>query len=207
MRKTLLTLTSILFCVITFAQSVPQGINYQAVARDANGDELTNQSIWVRFSVFEGNPAGILSWHEIQQVTTNDFGLFTAVIGQGISTGWGSSSTFSVINWGSNAHYLKVEIMMQTGGTYIDMGTNQLLSVPYALQAGKSVFELSGSTHHDHLVCLKCGKVVEFEDDTIERRQEEIAKENGIKLTNHSLYLYGECEDTAACKEYAESNS
>ena len=74
-------------------------------------------------------------------------------------------------------------------------------------EGGKSVFELSHKKHHDHLVCLKCGKVVEFEDDTIERRQEEIATENGIKLTNHSLYLYGECEDTAACKEYAESNS
>ena len=48
-------------------------------------------------------------------------------------------------------------------------------------EGGKSVFELSGSTHHDHLVCLKCGKVVEFEDDMIERRQLEIAEENGTK--------------------------
>ena len=73
-------------------------------------------------------------------------------------------------------------------------------------EGGKSVFELSGSTHHDHLVCLKCGKVVEFEDDVIETRQEEIANSNGIKLTNHSLYLYGECEDKEACKKYAEEN-
>ena len=48
---------------------------------------------------------------------------------------------------------------------------------------------------------------MEFEDDLIERRQVEIAEENGIKLTNHSLYLYGECVDTEKCKEYAESNS
>ena len=74
-------------------------------------------------------------------------------------------------------------------------------------EGGKSVFELSGSTHHDHLVCLKCGKVVEFEDDLIERRQLEIAEENGIKLTNHSLYLYGECEDKDACKAFAQNNS
>lgn len=60
-------------------------------------------------------------------------------------------------------------------------------------EGGKSVFELATSTHHDHLVCLKCGKVVEFEDDVIERRQLEVAERNGIKLTNHSLYLYGEC--------------
>lgn len=74
-------------------------------------------------------------------------------------------------------------------------------------EGGKSVFELSGATHHDHLVCLKCGKVIEFEDEVIEQRQLEVATTNGIKLTNHSLYLYGECEDTAACKKYAAENN
>ncbi len=71
-------------------------------------------------------------------------------------------------------------------------------------EGGKSVFELTGANHHDHLVCLKCGKVIEFEDDIIERRQLEIAKTNGIKLTHHSLYLYGECEDTEQCKKHAQ---
>ncbi|TQF70938.1 ferric iron uptake transcriptional regulator [Pseudoalteromonas luteoviolacea] len=74
-------------------------------------------------------------------------------------------------------------------------------------EGGKSVFELSGSTHHDHLVCLKCGKVIEFEDDIIETRQVEIATSNGIKLTNHSLYLYGECVDEEACKKFTESEN
>ncbi|MBS3796851.1 MULTISPECIES: ferric iron uptake transcriptional regulator [unclassified Pseudoalteromonas] len=73
-------------------------------------------------------------------------------------------------------------------------------------EGGKSVFELAGSTHHDHLVCLKCGRVIEFEDEMIEQRQVEIATSNGIKLTNHSLYLYGECVDTEACKQYALEN-
>lgn len=60
-------------------------------------------------------------------------------------------------------------------------------------EGGKSVFELSNKKHHDHLVCLDCGKVLEFEDDVIEQRQVNIAEKNGIKLTNHSLYLYGNC--------------
>ena len=72
-------------------------------------------------------------------------------------------------------------------------------------EGGKSVFELSHKKHHDHLVCLKCGKVIEFEDDTIEQRQLDIAKDNKIKLTNHSLYLYGECEDESACESYRKS--
>lgn len=63
-------------------------------------------------------------------------------------------------------------------------------------EGGKSVFELSNKKHHDHLVCLDCGKVLEFEDDVIEQRQLDIAEKNGIKLTNHSLYLYGSCVRT-----------
>jgi len=74
-------------------------------------------------------------------------------------------------------------------------------------EAGKSVFELSHKKHHDHLVCLKCGKVVEFEDDVIEQRQSDIAKSHKINLTNHSLYLYGECEDKDACEAYRKENS
>ncbi|SET75212.1 ferric iron uptake transcriptional regulator [Thalassotalea agarivorans] len=69
-------------------------------------------------------------------------------------------------------------------------------------EGGKSVFELSHKKHHDHLVCLKCGKVVEFEDDIIEQRQIDVAVENKMRLTNHSLYLYGECEDEQSCEDY-----
>ncbi|TPH13872.1 ferric iron uptake transcriptional regulator [Litorilituus lipolyticus] len=72
-------------------------------------------------------------------------------------------------------------------------------------EGGKSVFELAHKSHHDHLVCLKCGKVVEFEDEVIEQRQKDIADSHNITLTNHSLYLYGECEDKVACEEFRKS--
>ncbi|MBM7036520.1 ferric uptake regulator [Vibrio sp. qd031] len=60
-------------------------------------------------------------------------------------------------------------------------------------ESGKSVFELSTQHHHDHLVCLDCGAVIEFTDEVIEQRQREIATKYNIQLTNHSLYLYGKC--------------
>lgn len=60
-------------------------------------------------------------------------------------------------------------------------------------ESGKAVFELATKLHHDHLVCLSCNKVIEFSDDMIEARQLEIAMKHNIKLTNHSLYLYGVC--------------
>ena len=60
-------------------------------------------------------------------------------------------------------------------------------------EGGNSVFELSDGAHHDHIMCMKCGKVDEFTDDTIEAKQNEIAKRLGYDLTAHSLYLYGYC--------------
>ncbi len=58
---------------------------------------------------------------------------------------------------------------------------------------GQSVFELSNVDHHDHLVCVKCGKIDEFTDDVIEQRQHEVSTKYGYQLTDHCLYLYGLC--------------
>ena len=55
------------------------------------------------------------------------------------------------------------------------------------------VFELSDSSHHDHLVCLQCGRVEEFYDAEIEKRQGRIAKDRGFHIREHSLYLYADC--------------
>ena len=55
------------------------------------------------------------------------------------------------------------------------------------------VYELSNVEHHDHLVCVKCNEIVEFQDDVIESHQLQIAKQHGFQLTDHSLYLYGLC--------------
>ncbi|MCC8366508.1 MULTISPECIES: ferric iron uptake transcriptional regulator [Xenorhabdus] len=67
-------------------------------------------------------------------------------------------------------------------------------------EGGKSVFELTQQHHHDHLICLDCGKVIEFSDESIEERQKDIATRYGIKLSNHSLYLYGHCT-TGDCRK------
>lgn len=56
-------------------------------------------------------------------------------------------------------------------------------------------YESNVKEHHDHLICIKCGKIIEFLDEEIERRQERIAKRNKFKITSHSMQLYGICED------------
>ncbi len=60
-------------------------------------------------------------------------------------------------------------------------------------ESGKAVFELNEGGHHDHLVCLQCGKVEEFFDPEIERRQNRIAEERGFAIREHALYLYADC--------------
>ncbi|MGH8718755.1 MAG: ferric iron uptake transcriptional regulator [Burkholderiales bacterium] len=60
-------------------------------------------------------------------------------------------------------------------------------------EGGKAVFELNEGGHHDHLVCLQCGRVEEFFDREIERRQNKIAKDRGFAIHDHSLYLYADC--------------
>ncbi len=60
-------------------------------------------------------------------------------------------------------------------------------------ESGKAVFELNEGKHHDHLVCLQCGKVEEFYDAEIEKRQNKIAKERGFQVHEHALHLYADC--------------
>lgn len=61
-------------------------------------------------------------------------------------------------------------------------------------EGGLSVFELNEGAHHDHILCVQCGRVDEFVDDVIEERQRSIARANGYIMTDHSLYIFGICK-------------
>ena len=68
------------------------------------------------------------------------------------------------------------------------------LILRHNFEGGRSIFELNDEEHHDHMVCLECGRVFEFFDKEIERRQREAAKAEGFLIDDHALYLYGTCE-------------
>lgn len=67
-------------------------------------------------------------------------------------------------------------------------------------ESGHSVFELKDAEHHDHIVCIDCGRVSEFHDDVIEERQIAVARKLGFELTGHSLHLYGRCTQCAGAR-------
>jgi uncharacterized protein (TIGR02145 family) len=120
--------------LLAFTQ-VPQGVGYQGVATDAAGFELINQSISIRASVISNSATGTIEWQETHNTSTDTFGLFNLTIGQGTSTGNGTQTSFADITWGANTHFLKIEMDVNGGTNYSHMGTNQMMSVPYALYA------------------------------------------------------------------------
>ncbi len=67
-------------------------------------------------------------------------------------------------------------------------------------ESGHSVFEVNEGKHHDHMLCVKCGKIEEFVDEVIEERQRAIAKKAGYTMTDHSLYIYGICKNCQQSK-------
>lgn len=67
------------------------------------------------------------------------------------------------------------------------------LVIRHNFEGGRSIFELDDSGHHDHLVCVECGRVFEFYDKTIEDRQRKVAETAGFELHDHSLHMYGVC--------------
>ncbi len=137
MKKILLTITAFLVTLLAVAQA-PNLLNYQGVARNSVGNVLPSQPIGLRLSILDGGPAGSPVYIETRNVTTNAFGLFNVQVGSpGAIT---STGTIAGINWtafgvGSGSKFLKVEIDPVGGTNYFNVGSTQLVSVPYALYA------------------------------------------------------------------------
>jgi len=112
--------------------NVPRGISYQAVARDAQGQAIVSAPVNVRFTLHESTPSGTAEYSETHALTTNEIGLFHTYFGSGVAT----TSAFDSIVWSNTTKFLQVEIDLGSG--YVDMGTQQLMSVPYAYRANEA---------------------------------------------------------------------
>jgi len=109
----------------------PQAIPFQAVARDNSGNILANQAVSIRFTIHDGSAIGAIVYKEVQNAVTNILGLFSLNIGNGTPV----TGTFSTINWSSGSKFTQIEIDPSGGGSYTDLGTQQMMSVPFALNA------------------------------------------------------------------------
>lgn len=133
MKKIYTILASLILTLSMYAQS-PEAINYQAVVRDGSGNIIANQSIGVQISILQTTATGTVIFSETFTKTSNDFGLINLAIGTGTST----TGIFAGIDWGAGPYFVKTAVDVTGGTSYVDMGTSQLLSVPYALYAKNS---------------------------------------------------------------------
>jgi hypothetical protein len=156
----------LLIPILAFSQ-VPQGVGYQAVSTDAAGFELINQSISIRASILSNSATGTIEWQEIHNTSTDTFGLFNLTIGQGTSTGNGAQTRFADITWGANTHFLKIEMDVNGGSNYSFMGTNQMMSVPYALYAKNAkLLPAMSMTNRDTITSPPEGMLIYQNDST-----------------------------------------
>jgi hypothetical protein len=112
--------------------NVPGAISYQALARDAQGAPLADDNLQVRFTLIADSLSGATEYVETHSLTTNSMGLFTTAFGAGTPV----SNTFGNINWSTGNKFLQVQI--DTGNGWMDMGTQQLLSTPYSMHSATS---------------------------------------------------------------------
>jgi len=152
MKKLINLILFVLLASFNIYSQVPEKLNYQAVVRNASGEIIANQSVDIRISIIDSIMGGDVLYRETQTKTTNDYGVVNIAIGDGTS----DMGDFSLIKWGVNSKYLKIEVNIGAG--LVDLGTVQLLSVPYALYASSAANlgdEKVYSTSSDTLFVVK----------------------------------------------------
>jgi hypothetical protein len=141
-KTPLFYLWSFIFCLLLSPSpcalsQIPQGFNYQAVARNASGGLITNVNLPVRMSIQSDSLGGTIIWQELHSsVITTDQGVINLVIGKGARQSSSTVATFSAIDWGVTPKFLKIEIDYSGWKT---LGVSRLWSVPYAMVAGDLV--------------------------------------------------------------------
>ena len=138
------TLFFLFICFICSAQIVPKLVNYQAIAFNVNGNPLNQESIDVKIAIIKGTSTNLLIYEEEHNLTTASNGLFSLQIGNGITTGNGIISQFGNLDWNADDFFMNVQINIGNG--YEDLGTQQLVSVPFAFRANRAEFVTNPGT-------------------------------------------------------------
>jgi len=123
----------LIFPLLGISQA-PQKINFQSVLRNTNGEVVSNKAVSLKISILEVTINGSAVYIETHDKTTDAGGLISVKIGGGTVL----SGVFGNINWGGSAHFIKLEADFSGGNSYVLLGTQELMSVPYALYASKT---------------------------------------------------------------------
>jgi hypothetical protein len=161
MKYTLLFASLILTSVI-FSQA-PAGINYQAVIRNSSGTLVASTNVAIRVQIRQSTATGTVVYQERHSVLTSTQGLVNMVIGNGTP----QVGTFNNINWGTGPYFVNLGVDFANGTTYQDFGTQQLMSVPYALYAKTSGNQLNQWRYGNTAPASTLGTLGDFYLDVI----------------------------------------
>ena len=211
MKKLLSTLL-LFVSIFAFGQTVPQGINYQAIALDQMGQPvpghdivgrpIDDAEIGVRLTILENSPTGTLLYQEEHEVLTDLYGMFNLVIGQGLQV---SPDPFSSIDWIGDK-YLKVELSIENNGSFTLAAVQQLMSVPYAFLAENAMVaqtaidvddadadptnEIQGLSISNDTLYLSNGGFVVLPTDKVNDADDDPTNElQGLSISNDTIYL------------------
>jgi hypothetical protein len=140
MKKVFSTLLVVLSSLSLYSQA-PEGFNYHSIVRNNSGDPIVSQAVSFRFSILKGSPLGEIVYEERHDVLTDQIGAVSLVIGEGTN----KSGNFETIDWGAGSYFLKIELDPAGGSLFIEMGTAQLMSVPYSLYSKTAANVFSGN--------------------------------------------------------------
>jgi len=150
MKKVLLTVAMFISLSASVSAQSPDEFNYQAVARDADGQPVVNRQISVLFSILDGTDPDdkLLLYQESQQVMSNDYGLFATEVGMGNTV----LGDFATLDWSVPSLYLQVHIDLSGNQGFTLMGSSKILPIPiayYALRAGNTSEDLDTDTTNE----------------------------------------------------------
>lgn len=188
MKEFLILIITVFFAQCFAFGQAPGAINYQAVVRDNFGIVIANQNVSLRMSLHQGNPTGIIVYREVHYDTTNSFGLVSLRVGHGLV----DTGIFGAIDWGGSSYFLEIELDENGGQQFISMGTQQLVSVPYALYSEKAGNVFSGE--YSDLSNVPTGLssfsndvpylTTEIDADTTNELQDLVISGNSLSITN-----------------------
>jgi uncharacterized cupredoxin-like copper-binding protein len=161
-----------------FSQA-PQGINHQAVIRNSNGAAVTNTNLWLRVQLIQGSVNGTIAYAEEFQVNSSTTGLVNIVIGSGTPIG---AAMFSDIDWSNSPYFFEISYHTTNNPTYVSMGTQQFVSVPYSLYA-----ETANSIANDQVNDADADPTNELQDLTLNG--------NDLSITNGSTVNLSSLQD------------
>ncbi|MEP7267358.1 MAG: hypothetical protein ABI844_06985 [Saprospiraceae bacterium] len=146
MKKFILILMWVCFAILTGnSQNIPQGMNYQAVARDLKGEVMANENLVLKINLFTTHDSlRSIYYSEIHTITTNELGLFSLIIGEGVI----EKGQFDLIPWSSENIWMEVGLKDKKQAKFSTISNSKLLAVPYAMHAG-TANQITGGQNND----------------------------------------------------------